>query len=244
MFAIGDPGHVDEHNRVVDALAAQFAALYLPGASGEFVSTPDAADLDLTGDLTIITRAALADWSPASSNQLCSKYTSNTGYGLSINTSGAPALIIGTGAANATKTATANLSALAADAWKSIAVTLDVDNGASGYDVRFFTCDDVLPTIDSDWVQLGSTVTTATAIAVAAGTAVLALGAAPAGTASLVTGRLGMFQLLSGIGASGVPGGTQVAEWNSHRGAVARYRDAAGHVFTTNGSAWSETSAA
>jgi len=38
--------------------------LYLPGTNGNYVSTPDAAPLDITGDIDIRVRISLDDWMP------------------------------------------------------------------------------------------------------------------------------------------------------------------------------------
>lgn len=56
----------------------------------------------------------------------------------------------------------------------AIRVTLDVDNGASGNAVAFYTA----PTIAGPWVQLGSTVTQAGTTAIFSGTANLRIGGA------------------------------------------------------------------
>jgi hypothetical protein len=42
----------------------------LPGASGDYVSTPDAAALDITGDLDLRVRVAMDDWTPAAESIL------------------------------------------------------------------------------------------------------------------------------------------------------------------------------
>jgi len=62
--------------------------LYLPGGSN-WATTPDAAALDITGDLEIVVRVALSDYTPTASQILCSKRASGQySWQLFINTSG------------------------------------------------------------------------------------------------------------------------------------------------------------
>ena len=49
--------------------------LYLPGVAGNYASTPDAAALDITGDIEMVVRAQLADWTPANFTTLVAKDT-------------------------------------------------------------------------------------------------------------------------------------------------------------------------
>src|SRR5690606_15840714 len=66
------------------------AFVVLSGASGEYVSTPDAAALDITGDIDIRCKLALDAWVPATHHTLIGKWDSasdNCSYQLAVNTS-------------------------------------------------------------------------------------------------------------------------------------------------------------
>jgi hypothetical protein len=164
------------------------AYIQLPGSSGNTITTPDAAGLDITGDLDIAAKIAADDWTPAADSYIISKYTvtgNQRSYALVLTTTGNLALQFSNdGTAAISKNSTANLSALASGAVKWVRATLDVDNGASGYDVKFYTSDDGVT-----WTQLGSTVTTATATSVYASTAVLEIGSRNAGTSDFFAGK-------------------------------------------------------
>jgi len=63
--------------------------LYLPGVSGNYVSIPDGIELAISGDLEIVVRVALDDWTPAANSRLVSKRTSGRGaFELFIATTG------------------------------------------------------------------------------------------------------------------------------------------------------------
>ncbi|KJK44439.1 hypothetical protein UK23_29510 [Lentzea aerocolonigenes] len=199
----------------------------LPGSSGNTVTTPDAAALDITGDLDIRAKIAPNDWTPAADGYIVSKYTvtgNQRSYALVLTTTGTLILQFSAdGVTGISKTSTANLASLANGAQKWVRATLDVDNGASGYDVKFYTSDD-----GSTWTQLGATITTATATSVFAGTAVLEIGSRNAGTSDFFAGKVYEVDVKSGIG------GTSVAHPIPN---VSGLTDATGRVWTLNGTA-------
>jgi hypothetical protein len=120
-----------------------------------------------------------------------------------------------------TETSTASLTALANGTPLFVAVTHDVDNGASGHSVRFWTS----PT-GVTWTQLGTTVVTATVTSIfstAASTQPLTVGSTLIGDAISAS-------LRTGIGAAGVVGGTEVAAWTPEI-----TTDSYGNVWTVSG---------
>lgn len=129
---------------------------YLPGVAGNYFSTPDSAANSISGDIDIRVYAALDDWTPAALSALVAKLNSDTGYALYVNITGV--LVFKWKQADTTvlqKSSTvAPTVSDAAALW--VRVTLDVDNGAVGNDVKFYTSSD-----GSTWTQLGTTVTTA-----------------------------------------------------------------------------------
>lgn len=204
------------------------AFVQLPGTSGNYVSTPDAAALDIVGDIDIRAKIAMDDWTPAADTSIVSKYTTTgnqRSYSLQVLTTGALNLQWSEdGTAQISKTSTANLSALANGATKWIRATLDVDNGAVGNDVKFYTSDD-----GTTWTQLGTTVTTAAVTSIFASTAVLELGSRTAGTAGNMAGKIFEAEVLSGIG------GTSVAHPVATSSSVT---DATPRTWTVNGTAY------
>jgi hypothetical protein len=146
--------------------------LYLPGAAGNYASTPDAAALDITGDIDIRTKVALVDWTPTANNYILSKYSAvdgNRSFYFRINASNGYPTVgwsdDGTGAGIRTIAATAAPTVSDGDSIH-LRVTVDVDNDATGTDVNFYTSSN-----GSSWTQLGTTVTTAGTHAIYAGTA-------------------------------------------------------------------------
>jgi len=199
--------------------------VYLPGVSGNTMSVPDAAALDITGDLDLRARVALDDWTPAGVHYLIGKWTGGQqSYIFSVETSGALRLLWTTdGSTTIFRTSTAG-TGLTDGAVKWVRATLDVDNGASGHDVKFWTSDD-----GSTWTQLGTTITTAGTTSVFSGTAALAIGSQLTGT-SAVAGKVYRAQVYNGIG------GTLVLDVDTSviTGDVASFTAATGQTVTIN----------
>ena len=204
------------------------AYLQLPGTSGNTATTPDAAALDIVGDIDIRAKIAPDDWTPAAASAIVAKFTATgnqRSYSLLLSTAGALVLEFSVdGTAVITKTSTANLGALAASAVKWVRATMDVDNGASGYTVRFYSSDD-----GSTWTQLGADVVTATATSIFASTAVLELGGRTGGTTDLFAGKIFEAEVQTGIA------GTAVAHPVATTSGIT---DATGLVWTVNGTAY------
>ncbi len=182
--------------------------VYLPGLTGNYLSAPDEAALDITGDLDLRVHCALDDWTSAY-QYLLAKWSGGTSppsarsYYLMTNLSGGLRFGWSDGTTVFTKDSTA-AHGVAEGAAKWFRATLDVDNGASGNDVKFFTSDD-----GTSWTQLGSTVTTAGATAIVSGSAQLEVGGAFAGTSFPPTGRFFRAQVYDGID------GTPVFDWSA-----------------------------
>ena len=171
--------------------------LRLPGQSGNYASTPDVGTLDIVGDLDLRVEAALDDWTPAATQALIGKWTSSgdqRSYRLSVTAAGNLELEWSTdGVAVTTKTSTAAVTFAAAER-RWVRATLDVDNGASGSDVKFYTSSDGV-----NWTQLGSTVTTAGVTSIFSGSAVLEVGSTDAGTARLLVANVHKAAVYAGI---------------------------------------------
>lgn len=174
---------------------------YFPGVNGSNnLSIPDAANLRITGDIDLRAQIAMDDWTPGTSQRILSKYPgggSNISYILLMTTTGNIMLYWSTTGTNLlSATSTASVSATDGTV-KWIRATLDVDNGASGRDIRFFTSDDGIT-----WTQLGTTLTQSGTTSIFAGTSAVYLGSDTSNTETF-TGKIYRAQILNGI--DGVP---------------------------------------
>ena len=133
-------------------------------SSGDALSFPDSAITSPTGDLEIIVRVALNDWTPVAEQVLVSKFGGGGQrtfrfYVDSLN-GGRPSF---QWSADGTTLISANCPA--GQGWSTPAdgsalwlrVTLDVDNGASGNTVTYCTA-----TIYGAWTQVGQVITAGT----------------------------------------------------------------------------------
>jgi hypothetical protein len=155
--------------------------LYLSGVGGNLLIVPDEAALDITGDIDIRLSVSLDDWTPASDMALIQKWVATgdqRSYRLDLLTTGRLRLFWSeTGAAATIRTADSTVAPTISDGsplW--VRATLDVDNGASGRTIQFFTSSD-----GASWTQLGATVTQASVTSIYAGTGQVECGSSVAG---------------------------------------------------------------
>jgi hypothetical protein len=174
--------------------------VYLSGTSGNFMSVPDSSDLDIVGDIDIRARMGLTSWASGAEQRLVSKFTTGQGsYSLGLQGNGTLLLTWysdGTTGFTATSTASVPFNA-GQNGW--VRVTLDVDNGASGNTVTFFTSTDGVT-----WTVLGTPVVQAFIAVIFAGTANIGIGASSSGAAVLATGKFYQVQILNGISGTAV----------------------------------------
>lgn len=212
---------------------APAVGLYLPGTSGNYVSTPDSAALSITGDIDLRADLTLADWTPGALTLAIAKFAGSgtRSYYLGIDTAGR--IVLGHSSDGTATSATPSTVAtgVADGARKSIRAVMDVDNGAGGRDLTFYLGDNM-----AGWVQLGTTVTVASTTTIFDSAQAVEVGSATGGTSNLVTGTVHRAQILSGA--------TEVADLDCRTPASPRYRDSHGNVWTFNGSAYSWTEVA
>lgn len=115
----------------------------------------------VTEDLEIVARVAADDWTPGVFRTIVAIRNENavdTTHQLRVDPSGRLSLVWVNPAAptNFIDRASSVVLGLVDGTYKYIKATLDVDNGAGGHDVKFFTSDDGIT-----YTQLGATVTTA-----------------------------------------------------------------------------------
>lgn len=192
-------------------------------AGGVYVSTPDVAALDITGDIDIRFDADLSSWSEAM--ELVGKWTetgNQRSYRLSLQASGRLAFWWST---NGTAiTAFSSELVPISTGRQAVRVTLGVATGA----LSFYTSD----TINGTWTPLGSTgITGATSIFAGTSSAyILDNPGSNAGT-SVVRGKVYAAQIRSGIG------GTVVAnpDFTAQTHAATSFADSAGRTWTLVG---------
>lgn len=218
-YAASDRGIIDatisglpsgtRHWYVVEDRGSQ--ALILDGSSA-FARTPDAAALDITGDIDMRADIVMTAWPPSSERRLIAKYATTgnqRSYNLSINSVGQLRVNWSPdGTAVLTRTSTVAVPIAIGDRI-GVRATIDVDNGASGHTVTFYTSTDW-----STWTQLGSPVVTAGTTSIFSGTGVLAVGARDTPAADYLPGNIYRAEVRSGIN------GTVVAAPNFQGGAV------------------------
>lgn len=135
-----------------NGLTPNTKALRLPGTSGNYVSTPDTAALDITGDIDIRCRVALDDWTPAAAVALAGKWNTTTferAYLLQMLSTGVLRLTWSTdGTFGTVVTVDSSVAVSVSDGepiW--VRATLDVSTG----NVNFYTSSD-----GASWTQLGA----------------------------------------------------------------------------------------
>ncbi|MFD4527861.1 hypothetical protein ACFWP7_28805 [Streptomyces sp. NPDC058470] len=202
--------------------------------------TPDAAALDVTGDFDLRVDIALDDWSQ--SQMIAARYettsTNNRCWALEI-LDGVPTFLWSTDGTLAARLDVDATEAIEAYNGQRMAlrVTLDVNNGASGHEVRFYTGRTV---DDEEWTLLGLPVTGVGTTSVFGGTAVLEFGsgddfnADPAGGAiARMTGKGFALKLLNGIAGTVA---VAMATANAGVGATS-FTDSRGLVWSTRAGA-------
>lgn len=133
-------------------------SMYCPAVDGSFASTADSAALSITGDIDIRVDLYANNWGTA--GNLVSKYESVVGgrsYALGATTGGVLYFFSSAdGTTPIVRNSTIN-PPLTGPGRMAVRVTLDVDNGAGGNTVTFYTAS----TINGPWRQLGDPVVTA-----------------------------------------------------------------------------------
>lgn len=195
-------------------------------------STPDAAALDITGDIDIRIDVTMANWlttSIGSSVELAGKFrlTGNQRSWILMMRDGRPWF---EWSANGTdvlqKTATADLT-IPSSGRLALRVTLDVNNGAAGNTVTFYTSD----TISGTWTQLGDPVITAGTTSIFNSTAELRVGDGSTDIGFYTPdGGVHAFQLRNGIAGSVVAN----PDFTIQDLGDTSFADAAGRTWTVN----------
>lgn len=166
-----------------------------------FVTAPDAAALDITGDIDL--RADLILKNYQMQQTIISKYlatSTNRSYYLNIARTGQLQMNWSTDGtlANVHTIHSTLPVTVPASGRLAIRATLDVNNGASGHTVTFYTSD----TINGSWTQLGDAVVTAGTTTIGSGAAGISLGGNADLFAYPVWGQILAIEIRNGIGGT------------------------------------------
>lgn len=162
-------------------------ALRLPGLEGSWASTPDSASLDISGDIDVRAELTHPSWRFSGVAQVIAAKTDADGiwsWGFRLLSGGT--IELAWTEDGSTRLVRGSTAAIPEGSGRlAMRATLDVDNGASGHTVTFYTAD----LIDGPWTQLGDPVVTSGVTSIAVNDADLTLG-------SLQNGRV-LFSNLS-----------------------------------------------
>ncbi|KLL11575.1 hypothetical protein [Protofrankia coriariae] len=175
--------------------------------------TLDTAVLDITGDIDLRVDLAAQDWTPAVDQIIAAKFSTtgnNRAWVLRLLADGRPVINWSPDGSAGNLTADArgrsSLAPTVANGYRlALRVTVDVNNGAGGTTVTWYTA----PDITGPWTPLGTPIVTATTVAIAATAATLELGTGNGGTAVFANtnrwiGRIYAFRMYNGIAGTSV----------------------------------------
>jgi hypothetical protein len=202
--------------------------VYFPGIAGNYPSAADSAALSVTSDIDLRGQVALSDFTPASKQTIIGKWDTGAthSYTFGIRSDGKPELAWSTTGGDAVVATCTAATGITDSSKKWIRVTLDVDNGAGGYVVKFWLSDDGIT-----WTQLGDTITGVGTTSIANTDSRVTIGCiATGGAGELLIGSLYRAQIYAGID------GTKVADFDASllTEPYATYTDPQGNVWTLN----------
>lgn len=207
--------------------------MFLPGDTSSYAVTPDAAPLDIIGDIDLRAVVQLETWASGNVQEIIAKYETapnQRSYLLRTNANGTLSLLWST-LGTATNGSVASTVPVPAGFNETIAIraTLDVDNGAAGNTVTFYIGTD----INGPWTVLGAPVITAGVTNIFSGTSQLAVGARLNPPSSPLTGYVMQVQVRDGIN------GTVVAnpDFEAQAPGTTVFVDSVGRTWTLAGDA-------
>lgn len=193
-------------------------------------STPDHASLDITGDLRLEIEVLLFDSTPAARQTLVAKsiIDSQESYVLTLETNGRLRFAWSTDGTTTLSATSSIAPTIPTNGRIAFAAEIDVNNGAAGRDVKFYTA----ASIAGPWTQLGTTQTSAGVTSIFSGTALLEAGSINTGTTEKFNGIIKALKVISD--PFGTP--TQVANpvFSTQVPGTTSFTDAAGRVWTIN----------
>ncbi|WP_327073443.1 hypothetical protein OG196_16225 [Kitasatospora purpeofusca] len=203
--------------------------LDLPGA-GSYATTPDTAALDITGDLDVRVDLTQAAAQPGAVVEVAAKYEL-TGNQRSWQLT----LFNGNATLRWSTNGTTVIDAFSTDPFPfpvsgriAVRAALDVDNGAGGWTVRFWSA----PTLAGPWTPVGQPITGAGTTSVYASTAPLTVGDNPGQIVTPLTGRIHAFELRNGAGTV-----VAATDFTALAPGTTTWTDPAGRTWTLHGDA-------
>lgn len=204
--------------------------LDVPDGASVAATTPDSTALSVTGDLDVRVDASLAVWgdgqhSPAQDVTLAGKWdATGTSWTVSFTSDGMIHFAWSDGGPFALN-AYSNVVYMPPGSRLTVRATLDVDNGASGHTVTFYTSTGGVSA--TSWTQVGVTTVSGTT-SIADSTAVLAAGDVPAYGGAVLARRVYAVQVRSGIGGTVVAD----ADFTAQTVGATGFTDSASAVWT------------
>lgn len=179
----------------------------LPGTAGNNLSVPDAADLDITGDIAVIIDMAMADWSPTAVQVSTSKADtgSQISWVIQHSTAGGISFYWSVDGVSLQPALSSTALGFTNGSRHMIALCFDVDDGAGNRRAYFWES----PDDGATWSAIGG------GSASAAGTTSIHAGTAPVRISSYLGGQhlaaaVYSVSIRNGITAAFKPGGTEV----------------------------------
>lgn len=162
-----------------------------PGASGDYISTPDSATQDIANDFEIWARIAPDDWTPASSQTIVSKWASaQLSYLLQLNSNGKLQLSHSTDGTNAFNDECPAACGFTDGSIHWVRVQRGAgDNFSTFYTLVTETIEPPGPTDTAAWVSLGSSAASAAGV-IFNSTTEVELGAYNVGTQNRFIGNI------------------------------------------------------
>lgn len=219
---------VDRYDTAGSELAG---GLLLTGSSGDFASTPDAAALDITGDIVLTADATLDDWTNGGSNgTFVAKWNGagNLSYLFGPHSSGGLRFLWTTDGSTVLSETSNALDVKSGR--QAVQVHLDVDNGSSQHVITFKTAATAAGPFTTHQ-QITNSGTTS----IHSGGADLEVGSNDGGTAGLINGVIHSVTVTDGDPSTG----TDVADpaFADQTSGTTSFSDDAGNTWTVHGSA-------
>jgi hypothetical protein len=159
---------------------------WAPGTLNNYAWVPDAAEFDIVGDLVLDADVALENWLTPSNSCLIGKWgvAGQRSYQLVVNTTGFLVLNWSPdGTTLVTATSTIPVGTINGQRM-GVRASLDVSNGSSVWEVKFYTSRDYV-----NWSPLGASVLGAVPTSIFVSTQVVEIGSQQTGSANYATGR-------------------------------------------------------
>lgn len=237
-------GQIGRNTPVRVSVETGSVAAWLPGTTTgiDTISTPDAAALDITGDIDVRFDATLMNWYLANGAQGTGSTSVLTELIGKFNTSGDQRSWVmytqygylkfswsedGTSGNGYVATSTVQIP-VPASGRLAVRVTLDVNNGSGGWTCRFYTAEN----IDGGWAQLGADVTGGATTSIFASNTALQIGNGITGVGyDTALGYVHAAEVRNGID------GTLVADpdFTAQTSGATSFADSAGRTWSTGG---------